>query len=155
MDEHTPMRGVTPYLQVTNTGEAIAWYQRVFGAKEVRARLVAPDGTCMNAELEIEGTRVMLSDEMPDVGSNSPLTLESTTVVLDLHVPDVDTVFSKALEAGATQIYPLADQFYGDRAGRVRDPFGHHWIIATHVRDVTDEEMVAAFEKMFRGEGED
>ncbi len=143
------MRGITPYLQVTNTAEAIAWYEQVFGAKEVRARLVAPDGTCMNAEIEIEGTRLMLSDEMPDIGSTSPASLEGTSVVLDLHVADSDVVFQKALDAGAEEIYPLADQFYGDRAGRVRDPFGHHWIIATRLREIPEEEMVTAFQAMF------
>jgi PhnB protein len=103
----------------------------------------------MNAEIEIEGTRLMLADEMPKIGSTSPATLEGTSVVLDLHVTDADATFRKALEAGAKEVYPLADQFYGDRAGRARDPFGHHWIIATRVREVPEEEMVAAFEAMF------
>lgn len=143
------MRGVTAYLQVSNTGDAIAWYERVFGAKEVRARLVAPDGTCMNAEIEIEGTRLMLADEMPSIGSTSPQALSGTSVVLDIHVADCDAVFQRALDEGADEIYPLANQFYGDRAGRIRDPFGHHWIIATHVKDVSEEEMVAAFMTMF------
>lgn len=143
------MRGITPYLQVTSTGDAIAWYERVFGATEVRARLVAPDGTCMNAEIDIEGTRLMLADEKPDVGSTSPATLQGTSVVLNLHVADADGVFRRAREAGAEEVFPLADQFYGDRAGRVRDPFGHHWIIATRVRDMPEPEMVAAFNAMF------
>jgi len=143
------MKGIVPYLQFKNTGEAIAWYERVFGAKEVRARLVAPDGTCMNAEIEIEGTRLMLADEMPAIGSTSPATLGATSVVLDLHVERSDEIFARALAAGAEQIYPLADQFYGDRAGRVRDPFGHHWIIATRIRAVSEAEMVAAFHAMF------
>ena len=103
----------------------------------------------MNAEIEIEGTHLMLADEMPSIGSSSPATLAGTSVVLDLHVADSDAVFQKALDAGAEEVYPLADQFYGDRAGRVRDPFGHHWIIATQVRDVPEAEMVAAFEAMF------
>ena len=143
------MRGITPYLQVMNTGKAIAWYEQVFCAKEVRAPLVAPDGTCMNAEIEIEGTRLMLADETPKVGSSSPATLGGTSVVLDLHVADADSVFQRAVDAGAKEIYPLADQFYGDRAGRVRDPFGHHWIIATRLREVPEAEMVAAFKAMF------
>jgi len=143
------MRGVTPYLQVTDSAAAIAWYSRVFAAAEVRARLVAPDGRCMNAEIEIEGTRLMLADDSPDVGSTSPERSGATSVVLDLHVADVDAVFARALEAGAEEVHPLADQFYGDRAGRVRDPFGHHWIIATHLRDVPEDEMLAAFEAMF------
>jgi len=143
------MIGITPYLQVTHTGDAIAWYQRVFGAKEVRARLVAPDGTCMNAEIEIAGTRLMLADEMPAIGSTSPATLRGTSVVLDLHVENADETFVRALDAGAEQVYPLADQFYGDRAGRIRDPFGHHWIVATRIREVTEADMVAAFRAMF------
>lgn len=143
------MRGVMAYLQVRNTGDAISWYERVFGASEVRSRLVAPDGTCMNAEIEIEGTRLMLADEMVKIGSISPQSLNGTSVVLNLHVADADAVFGRALQAGATEIFPLADQFYGDRAGRVRDPFGHHWIIATRIREVSDEEMVAAFKAMF------
>ena len=145
------MRGIIPYLQVTNADEAIAWYERVFGATEVRARLVAPDGTCMNAEIEVEGARLMLADEMPNVGSVSPATLKGTSVVLDLHVADADAVFQKALTAGAEEIYPLADQFYGDRAGRVRDPFGHHWISATRLREVPEAEMGAAFKDLFGG----
>ncbi|MDJ0709662.1 MAG: VOC family protein [Woeseiaceae bacterium] len=143
------MRGVTPYLQVAHTGDAIAWYERVFGAKEIRARLVAPDGKCMNAEIEIAGSRMMLADEMPRIGSTSPMSLEGTSVVLDVHVADADAVFRRAIEEGAEEIFPLADQFYGDRAGRVRDPFGHHWIIATRLKDVSEKEMVAAFEAMF------
>jgi len=145
------MRGITAYLQVSNTAEAIAWYERVFGAKERRARLVAPDGTCMNAEIEIEGTMVMLADEKADIGSKSPASMGGTSVVLDLHVPDSDTTFRRALEAGAEEIFPLGDQFYGDRAGRVRDPFGHHWIIATRVEEVPEKEMVARFHAMFEG----
>ena len=143
------MRGVTPYLQVQNSGESIDWYVKVFAAKEVRSRLIAPDGTCMNAEIEIEGTRLMLADEVPDVGSKSPAGLQATSVVLSLHVADVDLVFERAIEAGAEEVYPLADQFYGDRSGRIRDPFGHHWIIATRLREVSDEDMVAAFQALF------
>lgn len=90
------MRGIIPYLQVTNTAEAITWYEQVFGAKEVRARLVAPDGTCMNAEIEIEGTPLMLSDEVPSIGSTSPETLAGTTVVLDLHVAAFQAMFENA-----------------------------------------------------------
>ena len=143
------MRGVTPYLQVENSGESIDWYLKVFEAKEVRSRLIAPDGTCMNAEIEIEGTRLMLADEVPDVGSKHPAGLRATSVVLSLHVADVDLVFKRAIDAGAEEVYPLADQFYGDRSGRIRDPFGHHWIIATRLRDVSDEDMVAAFQALF------
>ncbi len=143
------MLGITPYLQFTNTGEAIAWYQRVFDAKEVRTRLVAPDGSCMNAEIEIDGSLLMLADEMPSIGSTSPQTLSGTSVVINLHVVDATAVFKEALDAGAEQIYPLAEQFYGDLAGRIRDPFGHHWIIATRIKDIPEDEMVEAFHAMF------
>jgi uncharacterized glyoxalase superfamily protein PhnB len=143
------VRGIIPYLQVKDTGEAIAWYERVFDAVEVRSRLVSPDGKCMNAEIEIEGSRLMLADEMPGVGSASPATLNATSVVLNLHVGDADGTFRRAIEQGGEEIYPLADQFYGDRAGRIRDPFGHHWIIATQLREMPDEDVVAAFQKMF------
>ncbi|MEL6447592.1 MAG: VOC family protein [Pseudomonadota bacterium] len=145
------MRGITAYLQVTNSGDAIAWYTKVFGAREYRARLVAPDGACMNAAIEIEGTHIMLADGMPSIGSVSPETLSGTSVVLNLHVADADATFARAIEAGATEVFPMADQFYGDRAGRVRDPFGHHWIIAQFLREVPEAEMVAAFEAMFAG----
>ena len=144
------MHGVTAYLQVDDTDFAIAWYEQVFAAKEVRSRLVAPDGTCMNAEIEIAGTRLMLADENPAIGSRSPASVDATTVVLNVHVPDADATYAAAIEAGAKELFPIADQFYGDRAGRIRDPFGHHWIIATRIREVPEADMVAAFEAMFR-----
>lgn len=112
----------------------------------VRRRLEQPelfDG-------DVHPLQVLVADEMPKIGSTSPATLEGTSVVLDLHVANADVVFGRALDAGATEIYPLADQFYGDRARRVRDPFGHHWIIATRLREVPEEEMVAAFKAMFQ-----
>lgn len=144
-------RGITAYLQVKDTAKAIDWYTQVFAAQECRARLVAPDGTCMNAEIEVEGTRLMLADEMPQVGSRSPGELGATSVVLNLHLDDADAVFARALAAGAEEVFPLADQFYGDRAGRVRDPFGHHWIIATRQRELSGDEMLAAFRALFTG----
>jgi len=121
------MQGVTPYLQVTDSDRAIAWYVQVFAARETRSRLIAPNGHCMNAEIDVAGT----------------------SVVLNLHVADADHTFAAALEAGASEIFPLADQFYGDRAGRIRDPFGHHWIIATRQREMCDEEIVAGFQRLF------
>jgi PhnB protein len=146
------MRGITPYLQVNKTSDAIAWYERVFGAKEARARLVAPDGTCMNAEIEIEGTRLMLADEMPKIGSTSPTALGGTSVVLDLHVADVDTVFQRALDAGAEEIHPLDDQFYGDRSGTLKDPFGHVWTVATHQEDMSQAEMEKRFAEVMQAQ---
>jgi PhnB protein len=135
-----------------DTDAAIAWYCRVFGAEEVRARLIAPDGTCMNAEIRIGDERLMLADEMPSVGSISPEGRDGTSVVLNLHVEDVDAVFQRAVDAGAEVVFPLADQFYGDRSGRIRDPFGHAWILATRQREVPEAEMLAAFQSLFGGE---
>ena len=146
------MLGITPYLMVRDTDAAIAWYCRVFGAEEVRARLIAPDGTCMNAEICIGEERLMLADEMPSVGSISPEGMEGTSVVLNLHVEDVDSVFRRAVDAGAEVVFPLADQFYGDRSGRIRDPFGHAWILATKHREVPEDEMLAEFQRLF-GDG--
>lgn len=143
------MTGVTPYLQVTDCDAAIDWYARVFDARETRTRLVAPNGACMNAEIEIEGTRLMLADEMPSIGSVSPQNLGGSSVVLSLHVGDVDRVFAKALDRGAEAVIPVADQFHGDRAGRLRDPFGHHWIVATRLATLSDADTVAAFQRLF------
>lgn len=145
------MQGLTAYLQVEDTDAAIAWYVSAFDAVEPRSRLVAPDGRCMNAAIELHGAHIMLSDANAAIGSQNPAAVGGTTVVLNLHVADADAVFARALAAGATEIFPLADQFYGDRAGRIRDPFGHHWIIATHLRDVPDAEMVSKFNEMFGG----
>jgi len=141
--------GLTPYLQVNDCNTAIDWYVRVFSARETRTRLIAPDGSCMNAEIEIEGTRVMLADEMPSIGSVSPQSLGGSSVVLSLHVKDVDRVFSEALKADAVEVIPVADQFHGDRAGRLRDPFGHHWIVATQMNVLSDAEIVAGFQQLF------
>lgn len=143
------MAQLTAYLMVKNSALAIDWYRKVFGAQEHRARLVAPNGCCMNAEICIGDTRIMVADEMPQRGSVSPEGSSGTSVVLNLHVDNADACFQRALDAGATQIFPLADQFYGDRAGRIRDPFGHAWIIATRQRDVPEAETLAAFHQLF------
>lgn len=140
---------VTAYLSCTDSAAAIEFYCRAFGAQETRRRLVAPDGTVMNAELRIGDTRIMLADQAPNLGSRSPLALGASSVNLVLHLPDVDTVFARAIELGASEVIPVADQFYGDRSGRLRDPFGHVWILATHVEDVSDDEMIRRFEAMF------
>lgn len=140
---------LTAYLMCKDTGKAINWYRGVFGAEETRSRLIAPDGTCMNAEIRIGESRIMLADEAPSIGSVSPENLNVTSVVLNLQVPDVDKVFSRAVSEGATEIFPVADQFYGDRAGRFRDPFGHSWILATKIEEVSDEEMLKRFGELF------
>ena len=133
---------VTPYLYVRGAAEAIAFYEKAFGAVEVM-RLAMPGGVIGHAEILIGNSVVMLSDEMPEWGNKSPQTLGGTSSGLMVYVPDVDAVFAQAIAAGASVHKPLADQFYGDRSGSVLDPYGHNWTIATHTEDVPHEEMAA------------
>ena len=111
-----------------------------------------PDGKIAHAELEIEGSLLMMADENPDWGTKSPDTLGGNPVTLGLYVADVDQVFQKAIDAGATVIMPVKDEFYGDRTGQVLDPFGYKWMIATHIEVVSQEEMQIRMDKMFSGE---
>jgi len=134
-------RTVTPYLTVRNAADAIEFYTRAFGAQEVE-RMSGPDNkSIMHAELKIGDSIVMLSDEFPQGGTRAPQSLGGSTGSLFLYVPDVDAAFKRALDAGATVAMPLADMFWGDRFGKVSDPFGHVWGLATHKEDVTPEEM--------------
>jgi PhnB protein len=131
---------ITPYLAVKDAKAAIAFYQHVFGAKEI-GRILMPGGTIGHAELQIGDAKIMLAQEMPEWGNKSPSTLGGTAVGLALYVADVDAVFQRALDAGATVIEPVKDQFYGDRSGAVLDPLGHKWHILTHKEEVSFEEM--------------
>ena len=133
---------LTPALVVRNAAEAIAFYQRAFGAREL-SRMAAPDGQRIwHAELQIGDSRLMLSDEFPEMSdARAPPSLGGTAVSLHLYVEDADAVFQRALEAGATVSMPLADAFWGDRYGKVTDPFGHVWGIATHKEDVSEAEL--------------
>ena len=133
---------VTPYLSIKGAGEAIAFYKKAFGAEEL-VRMPMPDGSVAHAELQIGDSRLMLADEnmMGDAVSKSPRALGSTTTGICLYVPDVDTLFERAVAAGAKTKRPLANQFYGDRSGVLEDPFGHIWTVATHVEDVSPDEM--------------
>jgi PhnB protein len=134
-------RTVTPYLTVKGAGQAIEFYKRAFGAQEVE-RMTGPDGkSVMHAELRIDDSLVMLSDEFPQMGPRSPQTLGGTTASIFLYVPDVDAAFKRALDAGATAIMAPADMFWGDRFGKLRDPFGHEWGMATHKVDLSPEEI--------------
>ena len=132
--------GITPYLTVKGGAEAIEFYKKAFDAMEVM-RLPNPDGTLGHAEVKIGNALVMLADEYPDYGNLSPKTLGGSSVRLHMYVEDVDAFFEKAVAAGAKVLIPIADQFYGDRSGRLEDPFGHVWLISTHVEDVSPEEM--------------
>ena len=146
----TASQSVTPYLVVSNGEHAIAFYKKAFGAVEVY-RMPAPDGRrLMHATLNIGGSEVMLSDEFPEHGGNrAPDIVGGTTVSIHLWVPNADKAFAQATAAGATVIMPLADMFWGDRFGKLRDPFGHEWSIAHHVRDVPPAEIAAAVKKAF------
>lgn len=130
---------VTPYLAINDVDQAIEFYCQVFGAKKW-LRLPAPDGSVAHAEVKIGQGIVMLAPEDPRYNA-SPKTLGKTTVILAVYVDDVDAVVAKAVAAGSKIIFPVKDQFYGDRSGRIEDPFGYHWMVATHKEDVDPQEM--------------
>lgn len=131
---------VTPYLSVQGAADAIGFYKKAFGAKEVM-RMPGPGGTIGHAEIQVADSRIMLADEFPEMNFRSPRSVGGTPVNLHLYVPDVGKVVKKALAAGAKSLRPVADQFYGDRGGTVEDPFGHVWHIATHIEDVPMKEL--------------
>ncbi len=131
---------VTPYLIINGAAEALAFYQQAFGATEL-FRMPTPDGKIGHAEIKIGDSPIMLADESLEMGSRSPQSYGGSPVTIMLYVEDVDTVVGRAVFAGATLQRPVKDQFYGDRSGSVKDPFGHEWHIATHTEDVSPEEM--------------
>jgi len=141
------MHTVTPHLVCDSAAEAIEFYKKAFGAVET-GRMQTPDGKIMHAEVRIGDSTVMLVDEFPEYGSVGPKKLNGSPVTLHVYVPNVDQVFEQAIAAGATVRMPLEDQFWGDRYGQVVDPFGHNWSIATHVKDMTQDEMVRAMNEM-------
>jgi len=134
-------RGVTPYLIVRDAANAIEFYKQAFGATETM-RLDGPDGKVGHAELAIGAGAIMISDEHPQMGFTGPETLGGTPVSLMFYVDDVDARVEQAVAAGAKLTRPVRDQFYGDRSGMLTDPFGHVWTIATHIEDVSHEEML-------------
>jgi PhnB protein len=135
---------ITPHIVVRDSAKAIDFYKRAFGAVEV-SRHTAPGGKIMNASLRIGDSCFMLNDEFPDLGgSRSPESAGGTTCTLHLYVSDVDALFKRAVDAGATVETPLTDSFWGDRYGLVIDPFGHRWSMATHINDVTAQEIERA-----------
>src|SRR5262245_25457322 len=134
-------RTVTPYITVKGAAQAIDFYTRAFGAKPGE-RMNGPDGkSVMHAEIKIGDSMIMLSDEFPQMGSRSPQTLGGTSGSLFLYVPDVDAAFKRAVDAGAKAVMPPADMFWGDRFGKVTDPFGHEWALATHKEDLSHDEI--------------
>ena len=139
---------VTPYMAVRDAVAAIDFYQRAFGA-ELTLKLDMPDGKIAHAEIKIGDSILMLSEENPEWGNQSPQTLGGSPVFMMIYVPDSDAAFEKAIAAGATPVRPVEDQFYGDRSGTLKDPFGFQWTLSTHIEDVSQEEgqrrMEAAF----------
>jgi PhnB protein len=131
---------VTPYLIIKGASDAIEFYKKAFGATEL-FRMPAPGGKVGHAEIKIGDSPIMLADENPQMGYTSPTTLGGTPVSIMIYVDDVDTIFKQAIAAGGEQQKPLQDQFYGDRSGSLKDPFGHVWHVATHKEDVSPEEM--------------
>jgi PhnB protein len=132
---------VTPYLIVDGAAEAIDFYASVLGAAQRGDRMETPDGKVGHAELSLGDSLIMLADESPDMGAVGPRTVGGTPVTVHVYVEDVDNVHAKALSAGAKELTPVTDQFYGDRSGQFEDPWGHKWNVATHVEDVPPEEM--------------
>ena len=130
---------VTPYLAVSDGVRAVDFYVRAFGATEIM-RLPGPNGSVMHAEVRIGDSPVMLSDQSWGL-TGHPEALGGTTCSLMIYVDDADAAFDRAVAAGATPVRPVEDQFYGDRTGVLKDPFGHVWSVATHVEDVSQDEM--------------
>jgi PhnB protein len=141
---------VTPYLIVDGAAKAIDFYKQAFSATELM-RMQQPDGRIGHAEVRIGNSAVMLADAFPEMGAKSPKALGGSSVHLLIYVLDVDKVFARALAAGGKQVKPLQNQFYGDRSGTLSDPFGHQWTVATHVEDVTPEEMKRREAAMHKG----
>jgi PhnB protein len=131
-----------------SAARAIEYYVAAFGAKEIY-RLVEPSGKVGHAELEIGRARFMLADEYPDWGALSPVTVCGTPVSLHLYVDDVDAVVARAVDAGATLLRAVKDEFFGDRTGQVMDPYGHKWFLATHKEDVSPSEMQRRMDAAF------
>lgn len=142
--------GVTPYLICKNAEAAIDFYKRAFGAVEL-FRIGSP-GMVGHAEMKIGSAVIMLADEFPDMGAVSPDTVGGTPVQLMVYVNDVDAFVERAVAEGLEVLRPVQDQFYGDRSGQFRDPFGHVWAFATHIEDVSPEEMNRRAAEMYGGE---
>ena len=138
---------VTPYLIIKGAAKAIDYYKNVFGATVVM-RMDGPDGRVGHAELKIGDSVIMLADENPQMGAVSATTIGNSPVSLYVYLPDVDRVVEKAQAEGAKIVKPVQDQFYGDRSGFLQDPFGHFWGVATHIEEVSPQEMKERMKKM-------
>lgn len=143
------MHTVTPHLLCAGASDAIAFYVKAFDAVEL-SRMPGPDGRLMHAHIRIGDSNIFLLDEMPNMCAFGPKALKGSSVMIHLYVEDADAVFAKALAAGASVKMPLADQFWGDRYGKVVDPFGHEWSIAMRVKDMSPAEMQAAMDEAMK-----
>ena len=141
------MHSVTPHLICAGAADAIEFYKKAFNAVEV-VRLPGPQGRLMHAMIRIGDSAVMLVDEMPEWGALGPKSLKGSPVTIHLYVEHVDAFVKRAVDAGAKITMPLDDMFWGDRYCKLEDPFGHRWSVATHLRDVSPEEMKQAMQKM-------
>ena len=137
------------YLCVNDTAAAIAYYGEVFGARE-KFRLTEPGGRIGHAELDFDGATLMLSDEFPEYGILGAKAIGATAVTIHLHVDDADAVIERALKAGATLEIPIQDQFYGERSGSFRDPFGHRWNVGHSIEEVSTDEMQRRYTEMLK-----
>ena len=138
---------ITPYLVIKGAADAIEYYKHVFGATEVM-RMAQADGRIGHAELKIGNSHIMLADEFPEMDHRGPLSLGSSPVSILLYVEDVDAIVNRAVAAGAKILKPVQDQFFGDRSGFIQDPFGHLWGVATHIEDVSPQEIEERMKKM-------
>jgi PhnB protein len=139
---------VTPYLLIGGASAAIDFYVRAFGAVE-GLRLTGPDGRIGHAEIRIGDSHLMLADEHPEMDFLGPQSRGGTCVTMHLYVADADAVFARAIAAGAKELRPLCDQFYGDRSGAVTDPWGHVWSIASRIEDITSDEIQRRFQELY------
>jgi len=140
---------ITPMLIVKDGLKAIEYYKKVFGAIDKGTMMMPDNKSVAHAELLIGDSKIMLSDEFPEMKSLSPTTIGGTPVSLYLYIEDVDKTFNLAVAEGGKSLFPVQDRFYGDRHGTIQDPFGHIWSIATHIKDLTKEEMKKAAEEAF------
>ncbi|MFC0166494.1 VOC family protein [Pseudoduganella danionis] len=144
--EQPKLHSVTPHLVCEGAADALAFYTKAFNAREIM-RLPGKEGRLMHASIQIGDSVVMLADDFPEYGGLGPKALKGSPVTLHLSVADVDAAYAQALAAGAQSRMEPADMFWGDRYAQVTDPFGHHWSLATHIRDVSQEEMQAAMQQ--------
>jgi len=146
------MHTITPHITLRNAAQAIEFYKKAFGAEEL-GRSLTPDGKIMHAAVRIGDSLIMMNDEFPNMGSSSAEALGGTNVTLHIQTEDVDSLFDRAVKAGAKPTMPLANQFWGDRYGQVVDPFGQRWSVATRVEQLTPQEIEARAREVFAKAG--